>query len=394
MPDRAILHVDMDAFYASVEVLENPELRGKPVVVGGTAEQRGVVAAASYEARRYGIHSAMSSYRARKLCPDAIFIPPRMRHYVTYSKRIFDVFRSYTPLVEPISIDEAFLDVMGSRQLFGTAVEIGRSIKRRIREEIGLTASVGVAPNKFLAKLASDLEKPDGFVVIEAKEAAAKLAALPVGKLWGIGKVTEQALARRGVHLVSDMLAMPPHDLEAIVGSHAHRLRELAQGIDDRPVVVGHESKSISAETTFAEDISDGERLRGCVDDLSERVGKRLRKEGFRAHTIQLKARYADFTTVTRAQTLHDATASTQVIRDTARALLESRLERRGRAMRLLGVGISNLVRAEDDEGTLFTEGRNAEGERLDHMLDDLQRRFGPGSIRRGKPSPEGGEEA
>ncbi len=318
-PSRAILHVDMDAFYASIEMLENPDLRGQPVIVGGTAETRGVVAAASYEVREYGVHSAMSSYRARQLCPHAVFIPPRMGSYVKYSRRIFAILREYTPLVEPLSIDEAFLDVTGSRKLFGPATEIGRTIKRRIKEEVGLTASVGVAPNKFLAKLASDLEKPDGFVVIKPGQAEARLAVLPVARLWGVGKVTQRQLAKHGVETIGGLLAMPVHQLEGIVGSYAPRLRELARGIDDRPVVVGESSKSIGGETTFAEDIADEKRLRGIIDSLAVRVAKRLRKEGYRAHVIHLKARYADFTTVTRATTIPIATASTQTLVQTAR---------------------------------------------------------------------------
>ncbi|MCL5269179.1 MAG: DNA polymerase IV, partial [bacterium] len=206
---RAILHVDMDAYFASVEALDNPALRGRPVIVGGTPEGRGVVAAASYEARKFGVHSAMSAAVAHRLCPGAIFIRPRFTRYVDLSEQIHAIFRNYTPLVEPVSIDEAFLDVTGSRRLFGSPIEIGRTIKRRIRDETGLTASVGVAPNKFLAKIASDLEKPDGFVVIEAAEAAARLAPLPIGRLWGVGKVTERTLESLDVRLVRDLFAVP-----------------------------------------------------------------------------------------------------------------------------------------------------------------------------------------
>lgn len=381
---RAILHVDMDAFYASIEILENPALRGQPVIVGGTADKRGVVAAASYEVRKFGVHSAMSSYRAKQLCPHAIFIPPRMGHYVGYSRRIFAIFREYTPLVEPISIDEAFLDVTGSRKLFGPATDIGKRIKQRIRDEVGLTASVGVAPNKFLAKLASDLEKPDGFVVIKPGQAAARLAPLPVGKLWGVGKVSEKELAKHGVRTIRDLLAMPLSELEGIVGSYAPRLRNLAQGIDEREVVVGEASKSIGAETTFATDIADAESLRGITDTLSARVAKRLRGEGYRAHTIHLKARYADFTTVTRATTIPVATASTQTIVHTARELLETRLDRQGRALRLLGVSASGLVRPAEGEPELFPDREREQNERVDHLLDSLQERFGSSKIWRG----------
>ena len=388
MNERAILHVDMDAFYASIEVLERPELRGKPVIVGGPPEVRGVVAAASYEVRKYGVHSAMSSYRAKKLCPEAIFLPPRMGHYVKYSRRVFAIFREYTDLVEPISIDEAFLDVTGSRKLFGAAVDIGRAIKRRIKEETGLTASVGVAPNKFLAKLASDLEKPDGFVVMESRTAAARLAKLPVGRLWGVGRVTQTHLAEQGVHTVKDLLAFPPERLENIVGSYAPRLYQLARGIDKRPVVVGEAAKSIGAENTFATDIADLETLHDLLDALAERTAKRLRHEGYRAHTVQLKARYADFTTVTRAVTLTSTTASTQTIQETARELLDGRLGRKGRALRLLGVSVSNLVRANEEEMDLFPDKIEERREKVDYLLDKLQSKYGSQTIWRGKPRP------
>ena len=381
---RAILHVDMDAFYASVEVRDNPSLAGKPVIVGGTPERRGVVAAASYEARKFGIHSAMSSYRALKLCPDAVILPSRMEHYAAISKQIRAVFNEYTPLVEPISIDEAFLDVTGSRKLFGSATEIAKIIKRRIRDEIGLTASVGVSTNKFLAKLASDLEKPDGLVVIRPGQAPARLAGLPVEKLWGVGKVTQRNLAAEGITTIKDLLQCPLSRLEGIVGSNAAKLRELAQGHDNRPVVVSEESKSIGAETTFSEDISDAGELREHLDVLCERIAKRIRKEGFRAHTIHLKARYADFTTVTRAVTLPTATATTQIVKESARELFDSRLERQGRALRLIGVSASHLVRPAQEQPELFPDTEEESREKMDHLLDDLQERFGSGAIWRG----------
>jgi len=307
-----------------------------------------------------------------------------MGEYVKYSKRIFTIMREYTPLVEPLSIDEAFLDVTGSRKLFGPATEIGKTIKQRIKEEVGLTASVGVAPNKFLAKLASDLEKPDGFVVIKPGQAETRLAVLPVAKLWGVGKVTQQQLAKHGVVTITDLLAMPLHTLEGIVGSYAPRLRKLARGIDDRPVVVGESSKSIGAETTFAEDIADDDRLRGIIDSLAVRVAKRVRKEGYRAHVIHLKARYADFTTVTRATTIPIATASTQTLVQTARELLETRLGRQGKALRLLGVSASGLVRPAEGEPELFPDTEREQSERVDHLLDTLQEKFGSKTIWRG----------
>jgi DNA polymerase-4 len=385
---RAIIHVDMDAFYASVEVMDNPELAGKPVIVGGTPEGRGVVSAASYEARRFGVHSAMSAYRAVKLCPDGVFLRPRMERYVELSREIRTIMERFTPVIEPLSIDEAFLDVTGSQRLFGTPPAIGLAIKRAIKGEVGLVASVGVAPNKFLAKLASDLEKPDGFVVITAGDAAARLAPLPVGRLWGVGKVSQKALAKLGIHTVGDIARMPHDRLERVVGSWAARLKELAVGIDDRPVVPDGEARSISAETTFARDIRDGGQLRAHVDAFAERVARRVRKNGLLAHTVHIKARYADFTTVTRAVTLPEPTAQTPVIRDAARDLLERKLDREGRALRLLGVGVSNFVRSEAQQALLFEDPVEARHQTVDGLLDRLQDKFGSDAIHRGAVSP------
>lgn len=381
---RAIIHVDMDAFYASVEVMDNPSLAGKPVIVGGTPETRGVVAAASYEARTFGVHSAMSSYRAHKLCPHGVFILPRMSRYVEVSHDIRAILDSFTPLVEPISIDEAFLDVTGSRALFGTAPEIGRSIKRRVRDEIGLVASVGVAPNKFLAKLASDLEKPDGFVVITAEEAEARLAPLPVSRLWGVGKKTEAVLTAAGIHTIGDVVRADHGQLERLVGSYAAHMQELSRGLDDRDVVPDAEAKSIGAENTFPRDIEDAHTLRAELDLLSERVAERARNEGLVGHTIHLKARYADFTTVTRAITLPEPTSESVAIRGAARLLLEERLDRNGRALRLLGVSLSNLSRADEVTGGLFDTPRATRNRTLDGVMDGLRDRFGAGAPRRG----------
>jgi DNA polymerase-4 len=393
MNERAILHVDMDAFFAAIEVLDNPELRGKPVVVGGAPEKRGVIAAASYEARKYGIHSAMSSFRAAKLCPHAIFMKPRGRRYAEISRRIFDIFRTYTPLVEPISIDEAFLDVTGCQQLFGDAVTIGRQIKDRIRDEVGLVASVGVAPNKFLAKLASDLDKPDGFRIIKENEAEALLAELPVGRLWGIGKKSQQTLAKLGVQKIKDLFTLPREKLEAHFGIHTAKLLALAKGIDNRPVVTDREAKSIGAETTFPKDISETDTLCAHIDRLVERISKSLRKDRFLAHTIQLKARYADFTTVTRAVTLASPTCSTKEIQQAARELLLERLGRKGRPLRLIGVSLSNLVPREEEPGELFEDHTKEQAEKVDRILDALQKKFGSKVIRRGPGKPEAPEE-
>lgn len=382
---RGILHVDMDAFYASVEVLDDPTLRGKPVIVGGTPQGRGVVAACSYEARRFGVHSAMPAGQARRLCPDGVFLQPRMARYVEISAQVFAIFERHTPLVEPLSIDEAFLDVTGCARLFGPPVAVGRAIKAAIRDELHLAASVGVAPNKFLAKLASGLEKPDGFVVMTAADAPARLAVLPVGTLWGVGKVTERHLAALGVRTVADLLAVPRARLVAAIGDQADHLRQLALGQDDRPVVPDHEAKSIGNEVTFPADIADAEALRDVLDQLAAKVAWRLRRHGLTARTVTLKARYPDFTTHTRAQTLPQPTDASVVLRDAARELLASRLGRAGRPLRLIGVTASQLEVAGAGQGELFADRGAARDRTLDRLLDQVHERFGP-LMRRGAP--------
>jgi DNA polymerase-4 len=310
-----------------------------------------------------------------------------MSRYAEVSRDIHRILDSFTPLIEPISIDEAFLDVTASRALFGTGPEIGRAIKRRIRDEIGLVASVGVAPNKYLAKLASDLEKPDGFVVITQDEARSRLAPLPVWRLWGVGKVTQAAFEQAGLRTVGDVALAPDAVLERIAGSYAPRLKQLARGIDDRSVVPDMEAKSIGAENTFARDIADAEALRAELDLLSERVARRARADDMAGCTVNLKARYADFTTVTRAKTLPEATADSVVIRDAARELLEKRLGREGRALRLLGVSLSNLAHADEISRDLFDSAARTRASRnrtLDSVMDRLRERFGAGVVRRG----------
>lgn len=257
-----ILHIDMDAFYASVEERDNPSLVGKPVIVGGSPESRGVVAAANYEARKFGVHSAMAAARAWRLCPHAIVIKPRIDYYASVSRQIRDIFEQFTPLVEPLSLDEAFLDVTGSEPLFGPSAEIGRQIKLRIREELKLTASVGVATNKFVAKIASALKKPDGFVLVEPGEIQAFLDPLPVGNLWGVGKVTGQVFERLNVLTIGQLRQMSLGTLNKLFGTSGEHYWQLAHGIDNRRVVPDREAKSISNETTFAEDIADMEVLR------------------------------------------------------------------------------------------------------------------------------------
>lgn len=382
---RAILHVDMDAFYASVEVLDDPTLQGRPVIVGGTPEGRGVVSAASYEARAFGVHSAMSAARAIKLCPEGVFLRGRMERYVEVSRQIFAIFRDFTPLVEPLSIDEAFLDVTGCGRLFGPPESIGHRIKERIRQEVGLVASVGLAPNKFLAKLASDLEKPDGFVVIRPGTEQALLRELPVGRLWGVGKVAEAKLSAAGIHLVSDLLAWPREQLVARFGDHMNHLLELAVGHDTRPVVPDHEAKSIGNETTFRTDIAAVTELRAVLNQLCDKVARRLRAQEVCAGTLTLKARFPDFSTVTRSRTLSVPTNSEVEIRRQARQLLESDLGRRGRALRLIGITASNLGPCGAGQGELFPDAAKVRDGRLDQVMDEVRGRFGD-KLGRGLP--------
>jgi len=376
---RKIIHVDMDAFYASVEQRDRPELRGRPVVVGGSPEQRGVVSAASYEAREFGIRSAMPMATAVRLCPHLIRLPVDMAKYQAVSRQVMDILRQFTPLLEPLSIDEAFLDVTGCEKLFGTAGEIAGQIKDRIRQEVGLTASVGVAPNKFLAKLASDLEKPDGLVLVEEHRIEDFLRDLPISHLWGVGKVTEEALQRSGIRTIGDLAQRPREELERRFGEHGTHLHQLAHGRDDRPVQPSGEAKSVSSETTFAQDTSDAEVLHRVLLRLSEDVGWRLRKSGLRGRTVQLKLRFADFKTITRSRTLDDPTDSDAAIYAAARALL-ARAGARRRLVRLLGVGVSNFARAQ--QRTLFDEEPSAT---VDEAVDELRERYGRDSIRRAR---------
>lgn len=382
---RCILHVDMDAFYAAVEVLDDPSLRGKPVIVGGTPEGRGVVSAASYEARAFGVHSAMGAALARRLCPEGVFLPGRMERYVEVSRRIQAIFGDFTPLVEPLSIDEAFLDVTGCQRLFGPGPGIGRQIKARIQDEIGLTASVGAAPNKFLAKLASDLDKPDGFVVVTAEDAPALLTGLPIERMWGVGKVSAAQMHAFGVRTIGDLLRVPVPAVRAQFGDHAVRWLDLGRGIDDRPVVPDHEAVSIGNETTFPEDISDPRQLQDILDLLVDKVARRLRAQGLLAGTLTLKARYPDFTTPTRSQGLQHPTDSTVELREVARRLLADRLGRGRRPLRLLGVTASRLVpgTGAPEQTELFAPEGTDRDRRLDRVMDQVHGKFGA-KLRRG----------
>jgi DNA polymerase-4 len=379
-----ILHVDMDAFYASVEELDDPGLVGQPVVVGGTPDGRGVVAAANYAARRYGIHSAMPAARARRLCPHAVFIRSRMDRYVEVSRELRDIFARYTPLLEPLSLDEAFLDVTSSLRLFGDGQAIARRIKEEIRDELGLVASVGVAPNKFLAKLASDLDKPDGLVVVPTDAIEAFLEPLPVSRLWGVGKVSNRDLAEMGVYTIGDLRRLPEELLVSRFAKSAAHWARLARGIDDRRVVPDRDAKSISHETTFATDIGDAEVLRSWLLELAEQVATRLRRQGLRGKTVFIKVRYADFHTVTRSESLDAPSNVTRELYVTAARLLQAQLARSPRPVRLLGMGASGITSEELEQGQLFETEDREQQRRIDTVVDSIKSRFGNRALRRG----------
>lgn len=379
-----ILHVDMDAFYASVEERDRPELAGRPVIVGGTPEGRGVVAAANYEARKYGVHSAMPAATAKRLCPHAVFLRVRMELYAEVSDQIRSIFQSYTPLVEPLSLDEAFLDVTGSLPLYGSAVTIGQSIKRDIRDRLFLVASVGVAPNKFLAKIASDLEKPDAFVVVDPQRIQEFLDPLPVGRLWGVGRVTNKVFDKLGVRTIGQLRQMPVELLRQQFGNNGDHLWELAHGIDERPVVPEHEAKSISHEKTFSRDLEDPEVVQAWLLELSEQVGCRLRRHGLKGRTVQLKVRFDDFQTVTRSQTLPGPTDVTQEIWQIATAMLADRMPSRRLKVRLLGVGASGLGHGKQVQLDLFPDEDRERQARLDKVADSVREKFGSASLQRG----------
>jgi DNA polymerase-4 len=384
-PVRFILHVDMDAFYASVEVRDNPALAGLPVLVGASPRQRGVVAACSYEARKFGIHSAMPMGQAIRLCPQATVLPVRMSRYVEVSRQIHQIFHNYTPDVEALSLDEAFLDVSGCISLFGSAEAIGRKIKQDIKDQTGLTASVGLAPNKFLAKLASDLQKPDGFVIITEENKQQILDPLAVSKIWGIGKVTNNALEKAGIKTIAQLRTAPRYKLSRVLGNQVEDILRLAVGIDDRKVEPYGEAKSISAEETFATDIQDREALMGVLLNQAEEVSQRLRAEKLQARTITLKFRYGDFRTVTRSFTMHAPTNTTQILMQEAQQVFDSWYKKSAGALRLLGFGTSGLTPEGTGQMLLFSDPQGEKQKKIDAVYDKIREKFGTDSLKRGR---------
>jgi DNA polymerase-4 len=375
---RAIAHVDMDAFYASVEQRDRPELRGRPVIVGADPRGRGVVSACSYEARVFGVSSAMPIGRAARLCPDAAFLPVDMDKYVAVSREIMAILDRFSPLVEPVSVDEAFVDLTGTASLFGAAPVAVAEIKRRIRAETGLTASAGLAGNKFIAKVASDLRKPDGLVVVDAGGETEFLAPLPIERLWGVGKATAKDLAALGIATIGQLQRLPRATLVARLGEHGADLHDLAFGRDDRPVEPWTAPKSMGAETTFERDTRDRARLDATLRGQAERVARELRAEHLSAARVTLKLRFADFRTLTRSHTSDPTQDGLEIYRRAATLLARERLVQ---AVRLIGVSASTFTPEQTGQLGLL-ESDAVRRERLARAVDRITGRFGVDAIR------------
>ena len=378
---KAIIHLDMDAFYAAVEVMDNPDLQGKPVIVGGSKE-RGVVSSASYEARTFGIHSAQPVATAMRLCPQGIFRPVRMWRYKEISQQIFEIFQRFSPLVEPLSLDEAFVDVTGSTRLFGPPEEIAKKIKQQVVAETGLTASAGVAPTKFIAKIASDIQKPDGLTIVPEGKVKEFLEPLPIEKLWGVGQRTRQTLAHLGVETIGDLGRVPPELLDRNLGKHGLHLSLLAQGVDEREVETERQVKSIGHEETYKEDILNIAMARKVLLSLATRVAKRLRGHGFLGKNVTLKVKYHDFVQITRSVTLRKPTDDGRKIFQSCCDLL-SKTEVSKRPVRLFGISLSQLDLADKERQLALFEQKMEAGKRkrLNRALDTISDKYGDEAI-------------
>ena len=394
---RWIMHVDMDAFFASIEQLDHPEYKGHPVIVGGLSS-RGVVATCSYEARKFGVHSAMPISRAKKLCPDGVYVYPRMDRYKEVSHQIFSIMKEFTPHIEPLSIDEAFLEVSGMSTMYSGPKALGRAIKDRVFEETGLIISAGLAPNKFLAKLASDLDKPDGLVVIPYGREKEILAPLPIKRIWGVGPRTEKILKTGGFHLMRHIQALPDESsLIPLVGNQARRIWELANGIDDRPVETDRKIQSIGAEETYEEDLTDGSAIELEFRYFANRLSKRLRKRNLLGHTVSIKVRYDDFTTVSRQKRLDTPSDHEHVFFETAlllwNKLMQDKTTEQPKGtifidppgpIRLLGLTVSGLDEEVPMQDSLFESPRNETENKLAGVLDSLESKFGETAVMSG----------
>ncbi|HEC11696.1 MAG TPA: DNA polymerase IV [Acidiferrobacteraceae bacterium] len=380
---RAILHADMDAFYASVEQLDNPQHRGLPVIVGGTGN-RGVVSAASYEARQFGVHSAQPTAQAKQRCPHGVFLPVRMSRYREVSRQVFDCFYRITDQVQGLSLDEAFLDVTDCRKLHGQAQTIGWRLKGMIKESTGLTASVGVAPNKFLAKLASDLDKPDGLVILTEENKQSILDPLPVSRLWGIGKKSQARLHDYGLETIHHIRRADEGLLKEVFGKQWQHYSNLARGIDQRVVEPRSEDKSISSEDTFDTDIRDFDVLSKKLLHHADTVSRRLRVGGLKAHTVSVKLKQSDFTLLTRRHSFNPASDQTMTLYHEAQGLLKKWLNENPQVkLRLIGLGTANFETA--GQADLFTEVGEAKPDELDQVMDSVRKKFGANAMKRGK---------
>jgi DNA polymerase-4 len=377
---RSILHVDMDAFYASVEQHDNPDLKGKPVIVGKS--DRGVVCAASYEARKFGVRSAMPVFQARRMCPDGVFLPVRMGRYQEVSQEIRAVLDAISPLVEPVSIDEAFIDITGTEGLHGSPVILAQNLKRAILDRTSLTCSVGIAPNKLLAKIASDLQKPDGITIVTDSEVLSFLHPLPIGKIPGIGLKTGEMMRSLGITYVGDILKFPPSFWNKRLGKRGGWIYELAKGIDDSPVIAGAPAKSCGAENTYRQDTGALETIRKYLRLEAEEVGASLRKDGQKARTITLKIKYSDFRTETRSHTMYEPTDCTRVIYTTALMLLNSKPL--PRSVRLTGISASQFAQG-PQQVQLFKNELQEKQERLDAAMDRIRHKFGNDAVKVGR---------
>ncbi len=387
----SIIHLDLDAFFASVEQRDNPAYRGKPLIVGGISagegnSNRGVVCAASYEARKYGVHAGMPIWEARQKCPRGIFVPTQMNKYLKESKKFFQICSNYTPLIEPLSIDELFLDVSGCESLFGSSEYIGRKIKERVYQELGLKVSVGIAENKFLAKIATNLGKPDGFYIIPSKDIKKILYPLPVSSLWGIGKKTEELLKKSGIYLVEQLAQMPDSILENLLGKNGKKIKLLAQGIDESPVTPPSKAKSIGKETTFSTNITEKAVLVKELLRISQLVGYIARKKGYKGRTITLKIRFHNFITLNKSMTLENSTNIDDLIFKTVVELLDKVKHKKG-GVRLLGIKLSNLTSGNERKQLKFLseeeDKKEDKLEKLTQSLDKIREKFGTKAVTR-----------
>jgi len=379
-----IIHADMDAFYASVELLDKPHLADEPVAVGGPSKTRGVISAANYVARQYGVHSALPCAIATRRCPQLILLKPRMSLYAEFSGKIKKIFARYTPIIEPLSLDEAFLDTSKSEKLFGNTVTIGKRIKDDIKNELGLTVSIGIASNKFIAKIASDVQKPDGFVVVLESEIQSFLDPLPVTRIWGIGKVSSTRLNSEGIFTIAQLRQLTEVQLKTWFGKHGSHLYQLAHGIDNREVVTDHQAKSISHESTFDTNLTHIDVINSELLHLTEQVAARLRHIDLKGRTISIKVRFGDFKTITRSASIALATNSTNEIWKIVKDNLLPKVDLSYGGIRLLGVELSQFIRQGlDMHQQDFFESCINKNSKLDKLTDDINERFGNNAITR-----------